>query len=60
MVLFLWLTVSPVITGDVSFFVEFTSDSILLVLDVTFIRISAIEKSLYRVGWTFFANSLYF
>lgn len=44
LVWFLRFTESPVITGDVSVFVEFTSDIILSVFDISFIRISSIKK----------------
>lgn len=39
LVWFLRFTESPVITGDVSVIVEFTSDIILSVFDISFIRI---------------------
>lgn len=44
LVWFLRFTVSLVMTGDVSVFVEFTSDIILSVFDISFIRISSIKK----------------
>lgn len=40
LVWFLWLTELPVMTGDVSFFIEFSFGFILLVLDGSFMRIS--------------------
>lgn len=40
LVWFLWLTESPVMTGDVAFFIEFSFSFILLVLDGSFMRIS--------------------
>lgn len=44
-------TESPVMTGDVSVFVEFTSDIILSVFDISFIRIFSIEKGLYYISF---------
>lgn len=51
LVWFLRFTESPVMTGDVSVFVEFTSDIILSVFDITFIRISSIKKGLYYISF---------
>lgn len=44
LVWFLRFTESPVMTGDVLVFVEFTSDIILSVFDISFIRISSIKE----------------
>lgn len=38
-------------TGDVSVFVEFKSDIILSVFDISFIRISSIKKGLYYISF---------